>query len=86
MVSSNHFSVLPRILETQYLINSQVFNARIIGAMHLTRVVRTMARFASAVVPGCPYHKTQRGNRRQQEFFRDSDYSEYLGLFSLLFF
>jgi len=39
-----------------------------------------MARLARVVVPGYPHHITQRGNRRQQVFFRDSDYSYYLEL------
>jgi putative transposase len=29
------------------------------------------------VVPGLPHHITQRGNRRQQTFFRDEDYAAY---------
>lgn len=32
------------------------------------------------VVPGLPHHVTQRGNRRQQTFFNDDDYSAYLEL------
>ena len=32
------------------------------------------------VAPGCPHHVTQRGNRRQQTFFRDADYHAYLDL------
>ncbi|MFO7650645.1 MAG: transposase [bacterium] len=39
-----------------------------------------MARFARAVVPGVPHHITQRGNRRQNVFFRDADYEAYLRL------
>ncbi len=39
-----------------------------------------MARLARVVVPNCPHHITQRGNRRQQTFFRDDDYREYLDL------
>ena len=39
-----------------------------------------MARMARIVVPGIPHHVTQRGNRRQQTFFRDADYREYLRL------
>jgi putative transposase len=31
-------------------------------------------------VPNCPHHVTQRGNRRQQTFFRDDDYRAYLDL------
>ena len=37
-----------------------------------------MARYARVVVPGAPHHVTQRGNRRQQTFFRDADYLAYL--------
>lgn len=29
------------------------------------------------VVPGVPHHVTQRGNRRQRTFFRESDYETY---------
>jgi putative transposase len=36
-----------------------------------------MARLARIVAPGYPHHVTQRGNRRQQTFFRDEDYAEY---------
>ncbi|HAY27735.1 MAG TPA: hypothetical protein DCY47_09595 [Candidatus Accumulibacter sp.] len=33
--------------------------------------------------PGCyPHHVTQRGNRRQQTFFCDDDYREYVRLLS----
>jgi len=39
-----------------------------------------MARLARVVVPGMPHHVTQRGNRRQQTFFRDDDYQAYLDL------
>jgi putative transposase len=39
-----------------------------------------VARFARVVVPGWPHHVTQRGNRRQQTFFRDGDYLLYLDL------
>jgi len=39
-----------------------------------------MARIARVIVPGTPHHITQRGNRRQQTFFSDEDYSAYLGL------
>jgi len=41
-----------------------------------------MARLARVVVPGYPHHITQRGNRRQQTFFCDDDYEEYLALMS----
>lgn len=39
-----------------------------------------MARIPRVVVPGMPHHVTQRGNRRQQTFFRDDDYAAYLEL------
>ena len=39
-----------------------------------------MARLAGLVVPGLPHHVTQRGNRRQQTFFRDEDYAAYVEL------
>ena len=39
-----------------------------------------MARQSRVVVAGTPHHITQRGNRRQQTFFRDSDYLTYLQL------
>jgi len=32
------------------------------------------------VIPGLPHHVTQRGNRRQQTFFCDDDYTAYLDL------
>jgi len=36
-----------------------------------------MSRLARVVIPGLPHHVTQRGNRRQQTFFRDADYQLY---------
>jgi len=39
-----------------------------------------MARLARLVLPGIPYHVTQRGNRRQQTFFEDGDYALYRDL------
>lgn len=36
-----------------------------------------MARIARLVVPDCPHHVTQRGNRRGTTFFRDDDYRLY---------
>ena len=39
-----------------------------------------MPRMARVVVPEYPHHVTQRGNRRQTVFFRDEDWSRYLGL------
>ena len=41
-----------------------------------------MARIARVVAPGFPHHVIQRGNRRQQAFFNDGDYSTYLHLMS----
>ncbi len=37
-----------------------------------------MARFARVVIPGCPHHLIQRGNRRQRVFFSDEDRAFYL--------
>ncbi len=39
-----------------------------------------MARLARVVLPGQPHHIIQRGNRRQDVFFQESDYEFYLGL------
>lgn len=39
-----------------------------------------MARIARVIAPGIPHHITQRGNRRQQTFFCDDDYTDYLDL------
>jgi len=39
-----------------------------------------MARLPRLVLPGYPYHVTQRGNRRQQTFFEDGDYELYRDL------
>jgi putative transposase len=39
-----------------------------------------MARLPRLVLPGYPYHVTQRGNRRQQTFFEDGDYQLYRDL------
>jgi putative transposase len=36
-----------------------------------------MARLARVVAAGVPHHITQRGNRRQQTFFSNEDYSHY---------
>lgn len=36
-----------------------------------------MARMARVVAAGVSHHVTQRGNRRQQTFFSDSDYEAY---------
>lgn len=39
-----------------------------------------MTRLARLVIPGIPYHVTQRGNRRQQTFFEEADYALYRDL------
>ena len=39
-----------------------------------------MARMPRLVVPGYPHHVTQRGARRMQTFFRESDFRFYLDL------
>lgn len=41
-----------------------------------------MARIARVVAPGLPHHITQWGNRRQQTFFTDDDYQQYVALLS----
>jgi putative transposase len=41
-----------------------------------------MARLARLVLPGVPYHVTQRGNRRPQTFFEEGDYALYRDLLS----
>lgn len=42
----------------------------------------SMARLARLVIPGIPYHVTQRGNRRQRTFFEEEDQALYLDLLS----
>ena len=39
-----------------------------------------MPKFPRLVVPGYPHHVTQRGIRKQQTFFDDSDYQAYIDL------
>jgi putative transposase len=39
-----------------------------------------MPRIARIVIPGCPHHVIQRGNRKQQVFFSNSDRTLYLRL------
>jgi len=39
-----------------------------------------MARIARVIAPELPHHIIQRGNRRQQVFFNEDDYNEYLKL------
>jgi putative transposase len=41
-------------------------------------VIYGMPRFARLVIPGCPHHVTQRGNRRGQVFFGPDDYDAFL--------
>lgn len=41
-----------------------------------------MARLPRLVLPGYPYHVTQRGNRRQQTFFEEGDHVLYRDLLS----
>ena len=41
-----------------------------------------MARLARVVAPGLPHHVTQRGNRRQETFFCEEDYEQYIRLMS----
>ncbi|MFH1117310.1 MAG: transposase [Pseudomonadota bacterium] len=41
-----------------------------------------MARIARVVIPGCPHHVTQRGNRSRPTFFCREDYSAYIDLMS----
>ena len=39
-----------------------------------------MPRLPRLVLPGIPYHVTQRGNRRERTFFEDGDYELYRDL------
>lgn len=39
-----------------------------------------MARKPRLIVPGCPHHLTQRGNRKLQTFFDDRDYRAFVDL------
>ena len=39
-----------------------------------------MVRLPRLVIPGVPYHVTQRGNRRERTFFEDADYALYRDL------
>jgi putative transposase len=48
--------------------------------MHEKGEHRVMARLPRLVLPGIPYHVTQRGNRRAQTFFEESDYALYRDL------
>lgn len=51
-------------------------------AQGLARVSLKMSRIARVVVPGCPHHIVQRGNRRQAVFFNDQDKETYIELIS----
>ena len=42
-----------------------------------------MARRARVVVPNCPHHITQRGNRREKIFFQEGDELKYLEIMSV---
>lgn len=44
------------------------------------RYILSMARLARIVVPGCPHHVTQRGNRREPIFFEAGDQEVYRDL------
>jgi putative transposase len=48
--------------------------------MHRIGEFAGVARPPRLVLPGHPYHVTQRGNRRQQTFFEDGDYRLYRDL------
>src|SRR5208337_5622724 len=39
-----------------------------------------MAQLARVTAPGMPHHVTQRGNSRQETFFGEEDYQQYLEL------
>jgi len=41
---------------------------------------RAVARLPRLVLPGLPYHVTQRGNRRAPTFFEEADYALYRDL------
>jgi len=43
-----------------------------------------MPKFPRLVAPGYPHHVTQRGIRKQQTFFDDSDYRAYIDLIKRL--
>ena len=42
--------------------------------------LRLMPRRARIVIPDCPHHVTQRGNRREDVFFTDADRRRHLEL------
>lgn len=39
-----------------------------------------MAKLQRIIIPECPHHITQRGNRRQKTFFCKEDYEAYIDL------
>ncbi len=41
-----------------------------------------MSRLPRLVIPGCPHHVTQRGNRHERVFFEEGDYALYKDLLS----
>jgi hypothetical protein len=41
---------------------------------------RPRARLPRLIIPGIPYHVTQRGNRREQTFFDDAEHAFYRDL------
>jgi putative transposase len=45
--------------------------------MHKMGDIAGMGRLPRLVLPGYPYHVTQRGNRREQTFFEEGDYRLY---------
>jgi len=50
------------------------------ASIAVARTGGSLARLARLVIPGIPYHVTQRGNRRQQTFFEDGDFALYRDL------
>ncbi len=63
--------ILSLILGTPYLI---------IDECPVLKYLNSMARLARVAASGIPHHITQRGNRRQETFFSEADYHEYLTL------
>ena len=45
-------------------------------------IVSPHAKNRTGRAPGLPHHVTQRGNRRQETFFCEGDYEEYIRLIS----
>jgi putative transposase len=52
----------------------------VLTKLALPLTIPGMARIARIIVPDTPHHITQRGNRRQQTFFGEADYREYIAL------